>query len=85
MEKKPFDLGAAAEEAGKNAKSFWGKAKDSFIKAVDQNSDGTLDMEDVTVIAETIGQAARNTAYAVKANAEERSREMDRKTLQPFF
>lgn len=85
MEKKSSGLGTAATEAGKNVKSFFGKAKVGFIKAVDQNNDGTLDMEDISAIADTIGQAARNTASAVKANAEERTRELDRKTLQPFF
>lgn len=85
MEKKKVDLGAVAEETGKSAKAFWGRAKDSIVKVVDQNDDGALDMEDVSAIAETISNAARTTASAVKANAEERSREMERRMLQPIF
>ena len=85
MEKKKVDLSVMAGEAGKNAKAFWGKVKDSIVKAVDQNDDGTFDMEDVLTIAESLGNAAKNTATAVKNSAEERSREMERKALQPIF
>ncbi|MBR5303128.1 MAG: hypothetical protein IKU38_09855 [Clostridia bacterium] len=85
MEKKTIDLGAAAQEAGKNAKSFWNKAKSTIINVVDQNSDGSFDMEDVSAIAETIGNAAKHTANSVKASAEERSRELELKQLQPIF
>lgn len=85
MEKKPITLNALAEEAGKGAKAFWHKTKDSLVKAVDQNNDGTFDMDDVSVIAETIGNAAQNTASAVKAAADERRRALEREQLQPIF
>ena len=85
MEKKKFDLGMIAEEAGKNAASLWDKAKETIVKAADQNNDGSLDMKDFSVIADTISTAARNTAAAVKENAEERNRELERKRLQPIF
>ena len=42
-------------------------------------------MKDVAVIAETISAAAKNTASAVKNNVEEKSREMEKKLLQPIF
>lgn len=85
MEKKTIDLGSAAQEAGKNAKSLWNKTKNILVNAVDQNSDGTFDMEDVSAIVETIGTAAKKTATTMKASAEERSRELERKQLQPIF
>lgn len=80
------------ERDGKNFKAFLGKAKETLVKAVDQNSDGTLDMKDVSALAGAIGQAAKNTADAMKASAEERARENERKAkenelkeLQPIF
>ena len=85
MEEKKRILNAIAEDAGKNAKTLWGKAKSTIVKAVDQNDDGQFDMKDVSAIAETIGNAAKNTANAVKSNAEEKGREMERKLLQPIF
>ena len=85
MEKKKVDLGAVAAEAGKNAKAFWGKAKEAIVSAADQNDDGSLDFRDVSVIAESIGNAAKSTAASVISSAEEKSRELERKMLQPIL
>ena len=85
MENKKADFNAAAEEAGKKVRSFLGKAKETLVKAVDQNSDGTFDMKDVSVIAGSIENAARTTASALKSSAEERSREMERRLLKPIM
>lgn len=68
-----------------NSVSFWRKAKDSIIKVVDQNNDGSFDMKDVSVLAESIGSTAKNVANTVMVNAEEKSREMERKQLRPIF
>lgn len=54
VEKKKVDLSAVAADAGKNAMAFFGKAKDTIVKTVDQNGDGSLDLKDVSVIADTI-------------------------------
>lgn len=85
MEKKKVDFGAVAAEAGKGAKAFFGKAKDAIVKVADQNDDGTFDLKDVSVVAESIGNAVKNTANTVKNNAEEHSREMERRNLRPIF
>ena len=85
MEKKKVDLGAVAAGAGRNAIAFLGKAKDTVVKAVDQNDDGSLDLKDVSAIAETIGNAAKNTAAVIKDSAESKSREMELKALHPIF
>lgn len=85
MERNTIDPNLVVEESEKAKKSFWDKAKESLVRVVDQNNDGTLDMEDVLVIAESIGSAARNTANAVIASTEERNREIERKILQPIF
>ena len=85
MEKKKVDLGAVAAGAGRNAKAFFEKTKDSIVKAVDQNDDGSVDLKDVSAIAETIGNAAKNTAAVIKDSAESKSREMELKALRPIF
>lgn len=85
MESKKVDFSSVTEKTGKNARALWSKAKETIVKAVDQNDDGSFDMQDVSAIAETIGKAAKSTASAVRSSAEERSREMERRTLQPVF
>lgn len=85
MDKKKLDLSSIVEEASKNAVSFWDKAKETIVKVADQNNDGSLDMKDFSVIADTISNTAKNTATIVRENAEERNREIERKRLQPIF
>lgn len=85
MEVKKINLGEAAIGAGKNAKAFLGKTKDTIIKAVDQNGDGSFDFKDVSAMADSIGNAAQNAANAMRDNAEARNREKERKALQPVF
>lgn len=85
MEVKKINLGEAAVGAGKNAKAFLGKTKDTIIKAVDQNGDGSFDFQDVSAMADSIGNAAQNAANAMRDNAEARNREKERKALQPIF
>ena len=85
MEVKKINLGEAAMGAGKNAKAFLGKTKDTIIKAVDQNGDGSFDFKDVSAMADSIGNAAQNAANAMRDNAEARNREKERKALQPVF
>lgn len=85
MEVKKINLGEAAIGAGKNAKAFLGKTKDTIIKAVDQNGDGSFDFKDVAAMADSIGNAAQNAANAMRDNAEARNREKERKALQPVF
>ena len=85
MERKKVDLGAVAVEAGKNAKAFLGKAKDTIVSVADQNDDGSLDFKDVSVIAESIGNVAKDTATTVIMNAGEKHRELEKKMLQPIF
>ena len=66
-------------------KSFWRKAKDTMVKAVDQNDDGTFDKEDISAIAESIGSSAKNTYESVKMKAEAHRLEKERKQLAPIF
>lgn len=85
MEKRKISIGEVAAGAGKSVASFLSKAKDGVVKAVDQNGDGELNLDDASVIAEAIGVAAKNTAVAIRDGAEAKSREIDLKLLQPIF
>lgn len=58
---------------------------DRIISIADQNDDGSLDFKDVSVIAESIGSAAKNAAVSAISSAEEKSRELEKKILQPIF
>ena len=66
MEKKRIGLKSAAEEAGKAATGFIGKAKKTVVKTVDQNEDGTLDKMDASVIATTVEEAVKKASDAVR-------------------
>lgn len=85
MEKKKISISEVATDAGRSVASLWGKAKDRVVKAVDQNGDGELNLDDASVIAEAISVAAKNTAVAIRDSAEAKSREIDLKLLQPIF
>jgi hypothetical protein len=85
MENEKIIPEVIAEEPEKNSVSFWRRAKETIVKAVDQNNDGSFDMKDVSVLAGTIGSAAKSTATAVMVSAEEKSRELERKQLRPIF
>ena len=67
--------------AGKKAKGLL----DTAIQSADQNDDGKFDFSDVSVIAETMGNAVKKGTQAVKESAEEKARLLELKTLQPIF
>ena len=68
MEKKKPGTVTVPKE---NVKELLGKAKDGIVKAMDQNGDGTFDMKDVSVIAGSLGNAAKDTISAMKAQKKE--------------
>ena len=82
MEKK---FGKLVANVGKNAKDLLGKSKDIAVQVVDQNDDGRLDLEDVSVIAESIGNAMKKSAQTLKETTGEKARQLELKTLQPIF
>lgn len=85
MGEKKFDFKAAVHGAGKNASELFGKAKDAIVRATDQNDDGKFDKEDVSAIADTVGETVKSGAQAIKESAEEKSRQIELKLLQPIF
>lgn len=58
-----------------------GKTKAKVVNAIDQNDDGELNVKDVAIVADAIGNVAKKTASALKDNIEERNREMERTLL----
>ena len=59
--------------------------KKGFIASIDQNNDGTLDLKDVSAVAQTVGIFAKSAASVIITSSEEKSRELERKTLRPIF
>ena len=47
------------EVEGKKRPNVFGRARSALINAVDQNADGSFDMNDVTVLADNMSAAAK--------------------------
>ena len=85
MSEKKFNLKSAVHNAGKNASDFLGKTKDAFIRSTDQNDDGKFDKKDISAIADSVSESVKNSAQALKESAEEKSRQLELKRMQPIF
>lgn len=72
---------AFAVDAGKKAKSLLNKA----IQVADQTDDGKFDLADVAVIAEGVGSVVKRGAQEIKERTDEKSWQLDLKSLQPIF
>lgn len=87
----------ATEDVGPSKiTGLFSKAKKAIVNSIDQNGDGSLDLEDAAVIKENVGDAARKAADAALYNAikggnqlgnwmNQTKLEMERKALQPIF
>lgn len=58
---------------------------DNAIQSADQNDDGKFDMEDVSVIAKSVGNSVKQGTIALKGSVDEQTRLLELKTLQPIF
>lgn len=58
---------------------------DNAILSADQNDDGKFDMEDVSVIAKSVGNSVKQGTIALKGSVDEQARLLELKTLQPIF
>ena len=85
MGEKKFNLKTAVQGVGKNASDFFGKAKETIVRTTDQNDDGKFDKEDISAIADTVSASVKNSAQAIRESAEEKSRQLELKRLQPIF
>lgn len=78
---KKIDLG----QAKKGALGVLEKTKSAIAKVADQNDDEKFDMQDVSLVASKVGKSVKNGAAALKEGAEERTRALELKSLQPIF
>ena len=78
---KKIDLG----QAKKGALGVLEKTKSAIAKIADQNDDEKFDMQDVSMVASKVGESVKNGAAALKESAEERTRALELKSLQPIF
>ena len=81
MEKK---FGKLVSNVGKNAKNILEKSKNKAVQIADQNDDGKFDLEDVTAMANSVGNIVKKGARTLKETADEKARQMERKTLLPI-
>lgn len=82
MEKK---LGKIVSNVGKNAKGLLKKSKEITIQVADQNDDGKFNLNDVSMIAENVGNVMKKSAQTLKETTDEKARQLEMKTLQPIF
>jgi hypothetical protein len=80
-----LNIGEAAHNSERAVVAFMDKAKDNIVKTIDQNDDGSIDLKDASILIDSIGDAVKNTAGAVKDNVEARNLELELKALQPIF
>lgn len=78
-------FGKFFENAGNAAKDVFDKAKEITVQAVDQNNDGKFDLDDVSAVANFMGDTMKKGADAVMETAEENRKKMDLKALRPIF
>ena len=82
MEKK---IGKLVSNIGKNTKDLLDKSKDIAIQVVDRNDDGKFNLEDVSVITESVGNVMKKGAQTLKETTGEKARQLELKALQPIF
>lgn len=84
-DRQKVKLGEAVKEVGKSASRLLNNTAKVVVKNIDQNDDGEFNMQDMAIVAEGIGNAAKNTANSIKENIEEKNRQMEKKLLHPIF
>ncbi|MBR6353886.1 MAG: hypothetical protein IKS25_07135 [Oscillospiraceae bacterium] len=85
MEKKKANLGNAAADAGKAAAGFLGKAKKAVVSAIDQNGDGSFNLEDISAVTDSVKAAAKDTSEKWSETLEKKKREKELAALRPLF
>lgn len=74
MDKSRFDITEKAKDVGKKASKIFNKTKATLTRAADQNDDGKFDKNDMEIVVN-----------AIKESADERSKQLELKRLQPIF
>ena len=85
MDKIKIDLSSAASGAGKAASGFLSKAKKAVVNTVDQNGDGELGLDDVSVFTNTVKAAVKESGEKWADKQQQAKREKELKSLRPLF
>ena len=85
MEKKKIELSDTTAAAGKAAAGFFGKAKKAIINAIDQNGDGTLSLDDVSIVTDSVKAAVKDTSVKWTETLDQKKREKEFEVLRPIF
>lgn len=85
MEKKKLDLGNAAAAAGKAASGLFSRAKEAVVSAVDQNGDGKLGIDDVSIVTDTMKAAIKDSGEKWNERQIQIKRDKELKALRPIF
>ena len=81
MEKK---FGKLISDVGKNTKEILGKSKSRIVEIADKNEDGKFDLNDIAVMADSVGDAVKKNAKTLKETVNEKSRQMELNALKPI-
>lgn len=73
------------KKATDKANSMLNKTKMAFTKVVDKNNDGKFDAEDVSIVAEAVGNSLKAGKENLKQTITEKAIELELKSLQPIF
>lgn len=57
----------------------------SAIQSADQNDDGKFDLQDISIITESVGNTVKQNSQILKENIDEKARLLELKSLQPIF
>ena len=85
MNKIKNNLGSVASEAGKAASGLFNKAKRSVVDALDQNSDGDIGLDDISVFSTTVKAAIKENNEKWTDKQSRLRREKELRSLRPLF
>lgn len=85
MEKKSINLEQTAADVGKSAAGFFKKAKNAVVKAVDQNGDGELNLDDVSVLTNSVKTVVKEGSEKWSEKQDQMKRDKEFKALRPIF
>lgn len=69
----------------KKAVDLLKKTKQKVVKTLDQDNDNKVDLKDLSIVANAIGDAAKQAKANIKENLDEKNFEKDINTLKPLF
>ena len=85
MEKKKINFGNAAANVGKATTGLFENAKKAVVDAVDQNGDGRIKIDDISVVTSSVKNAVKETGNKWNERQEEKRRQKQLAELCPVF